>query len=393
MKNDTFVTVTLAAVTVLMTSQAASAASVETRGGLKVTSADGRYSGQVGGRIHLDTNLPVDDDDVGGVPNDVFFRRARIALEGRADQWTYKFENDFVASDRSGFREMWIATTVVGMKLRLGQAKPYRGLEELTSSNEVTFMERPFATASGIYDGRQYQLGAFLDGQAASVGWGVATYALKSADQPATDGFGVNARLHAAPLTTENTDVHVAVSYSFENPDTANLADNARARARAAGRVTGVPRPVFGAISTGARGSRISMTGLEAAVRPGPFYLQAEYATASFSEDAAADVRVDTYYVHASYVLGGATRRYDLRKGVFKSPAATDGVTELKARFDVINNDVAGGPRLTQAIIGFNHYINTNVRAMVEYIHADLEDSQNAAGDLSMLTTRLQFAF
>ena len=68
-------------------------------------------------------------------------------------------------------------------------------------------------------------------------------------------------------------------------------------------------------------------------------------------------------------------------------------MTELKARFDVIDNDVAGGPRLTQAIIGFNHYINTNVRAMVEYIHADLEDLQNAAVDLSMLTTRLQFAF
>ena len=154
------------AAALLAMSGAAYGQKVETKGGLSISSNDDKYSVKVGGRIHLDTNFYVDDDDLAPVslPTDVFFRRARLTLEGKAEQFTYKFENDFVASNQAGFREMWIGTKLGAANLRLGQAKPYRAMEELTSSNEVLFMERPFATASGLFDGRQFQMGAFLDG-------------------------------------------------------------------------------------------------------------------------------------------------------------------------------------------------------------------------------------
>lgn len=368
------------------------AQTVETKGGLKVTSADGQYSGQLGGRIHFDTNFFTDDDDVvGGLKNDVFMRRARLTMQGHAGRWTYKFENDFVASDRAGFREMWIGTEVAGANLRLGQAKPYRGMEDLTSSNEVLFMERPYATSSGIFDGRQYQTGAFADGTAGKVGWGSALYSLKSADQPANDGFGVNARGYYAPIVSDTTAVHLGLSYSLDNPDFDNAANNVRARARAIGRADGVTRPTLATVGQGVSGSRNGTLGFEAALQRGRFSAQTEYARSTFEQDTAPDVDVDAFYLQASMFMGTGQKRYDFGKGVFKAPGSGGGETELKVRYDRIDNDgPAPDGSERQWAVGFNHYFNRNVRAMVEYVMAEIEPS---GMDVAAVTTRLQFAF
>src|SRR5690606_15277068 len=66
---------------------------VETKGGLKVTSADGQYSLQVGGRLHFDGYAF--DDDVAGNTGTTEFRRARLTLSGTALGWDYKMEQDF----------------------------------------------------------------------------------------------------------------------------------------------------------------------------------------------------------------------------------------------------------------------------------------------------------
>src|SRR5690606_5400614 len=103
----------------------AQAETVETRGGIKVTSDDGRFTAKLGGRIHLDTNVWVDDDEFGDLATGVFFRRGRITLEGEAYGWSYKFENDFAGQsgdNGSGLREMWIGTELAGINVRLGQA-------------------------------------------------------------------------------------------------------------------------------------------------------------------------------------------------------------------------------------------------------------------------------
>ncbi len=54
---------------------------------------------------------------------------------------------------------MFIAKSALGGKFTIGHFKPYRSMEELTSSNEITMMERPFASATGLYNGRQFQQG------------------------------------------------------------------------------------------------------------------------------------------------------------------------------------------------------------------------------------------
>lgn len=368
---------------------AAQAQTVDTKGGVLIKSADGKYEAKFGGRIHFDTNFYVDDDDVGGLPTDVFFRRARLMLEGKALDWSYKFESDMVDSGAASFREMWIGTKLGGANLRLGQAKPYRTLEELTSANEILFMERPFASAAGLYDGRQYQIGAFLDGAGANWGWGASLHSLRQASGAATDGFGATARGYYAPIVGESANLHLGLSYSLENPDLTADQSRLRARARAAGRAAGTPRPTFGDSGNAVTGSEVSAIGLEFAYQTGPFFVQAEYAMGTYKNDNA-DTDVDTYYVQASYLLGGAAKRYDVKKGVFKSPSVNAATTELKVRYDVIENDVDNGPEITQLAVGMNHYFNSNVRAMVEYVNADIDPSGDKLG---LVSTRLQFAF
>lgn len=381
------------AAALLAMSGAAYGQKVETKGGLSISSNDDKYSVKVGGRIHLDTNFYVDDDDLAPVslPTDIFFRRARLTLEGKAERFTYKFENDFVASNQAGFREMWIGTKLGAANLRLGQAKPYRAMEELTSSNEVLFMERPFATASGLFDGRQYQLGAFLDGAGSNWGWGTSVHSLRSADGPANDGIGFTARGYFAPIVSDTSNLHLGLSYSLENPDE-NV--RLRARGRLAGRAGAVPRPTFGdsgdPMPVSVSGSEVSAIGLEAAYQAGGFFVQTEYAMGTYEGDGVAERDVDTYYVQASYLLSGASKRYDVKKGVFKSPSVKTGTAELKARYDYIENDAATATEIAQMVLGFNYYFNSNVRGMVEYVSADFDTADQS---VDLIQTRLQFSF
>lgn len=377
----------------------------ETKGGVTIKTEDGRFEAKFGGRIHLDTNLPIDDDadnieeGVGEQRFDAFFRRARMTLEGKAYGWTYKFENDFAGQDAShgsGFREMWIGTKLGPANVRIGQAKPYRGMEELTSSNEISFMERPFATSTSIYGSRQYLTGLYLDGAGDNWGWGVSGYNLRAGSDTAneTDGFGSSARLYFAPIKTDDSVFHIGLTGSIDNPS------NAKTVAASSARYAGRSGPSGSLSDTSTRDEQTTY-GIELAGKAGPFYAQGEYAMATFSEAAGAatagnDIDVDTYYVQLGWLITGETKPYDAKKGVFKSPKpkSASGAWEAKLRYDVIETDQATPDReVSQYIIGMNWYINPAVRMMFEYISGKNEPDNADSQNLDVFATRLQFAF
>lgn len=375
---------------------AAHADSAETKGGIKIKSEDGRFEAKIGGRIHFDGNLFLDDDDLGvpGETSSTFFRRARITLEGKAYGWKYKFEEDFTGSGTSGFREMWLGTSLGGANVRIGQAKPYRGMEELTSSNEIVFMERPYATASALYEGRQFSQGLFFDGHVGAFTWGLAGYNLRSASGPETEGVGFSGRATFAPINTETATLHIGLTGSVDNPDSDNTGAplEVEVGAKPAGRLTSTQNI---AASTGAQ----TTYGLELAGKAGPFYIQSEAAQAKFDEDVGSDPEVMTYYVQTSFFLTGETKPYDAKKGVFKSPKpkGSNGAIELKARYDFIENKDVDNSEVSQAIIGANWYVNPNVRFMLEYIMGTNEAKTAVDGgqgvDISTLAARAQVNF
>jgi phosphate-selective porin OprO/OprP len=364
---------------------AAETPKLDTKGGIKVTSVDKKFEASIGGRIHFDTYLF--DNDLVDPTGTTEFRRARLTLSGKAYGWDYKMENDFGAGGGlEGFRDVFIATKALGGKVTIGQFKPYRSMEELTSSNEITMMERPFASASGLFAGRQFRQGVGYLRAGDNYTFGVAAFNTRDAAQSRNEGVGASARVTFAPINTPESTLHFGLSASTENANQGT--PNFRAAVAYAGR-RGPSQTI--ATTTGASGDSVSHVGLEAAGAFGPLYFQSEYARATFGAPLGADQDVDTFYVMGSWMLTGEHKPYKAGAGVFGSPKLVDGgAWELTARYDTIENNDVEGLEVAATTLGLNYYVNPNVRFMFNYIRGD----NDFTGDnTSQYALRAQLAF
>lgn len=387
-----------------------------TRGGLEIKSADGNFSVKLGGRIHFDANYVLNEDDLGAADqkrnSTTDFRRARLSLSGKAYRFNYLFEQDFAGETgvgATGFREVWIGTDVLGnQQLRIGQAKPFRGMEELTSSNEITFMERPFASATGIYQ-RQFVQGLFLSGKFDHFGYGVSAHNNKSAGEitsgstgPNSQALGFSGRVYAFPINSDTQTLHVGLSASRDDAGNPTAAVGSTS---AAGGIELRPRLTrSGQLRTDiigvakAFGLQTTVAG-ELAYRQGPFSAQAEYALAQLSDSVNATQRdedVETGYVQLSYFLTDHSKRYNTTRGAFGSPTVRPGAgaVELKARYDMIENKDSLQPlEVSGYTVGANYYATPNVRFMLEYNDGSRNNNAVAEQELSAVTARAQFNF
>ena len=358
---------------------------VETKGGIKVSTPDKAFEASIGGRIHFDAYAF--DRDLASTTGTTEFRRARLTLAGKLYGWDYKMEQDFAAgTNLDGLRDLYVARTALGGKFTIGQFKPYRSMEELTSSNEITMMERPFASATGLYNGRQFQQGVGYLRSGDNYTFGVAAFNLRSASGVRNEGTGASARVTFVPINNDNSTLHFGLSASTENANKGS--ENLQARANYAGR-RGPAQTI--ATTTGLSGDTVNTIGLEAAGAFGPLFFQSEYARATFEQPLAGDQDVDTFYVMGSWMLNGGHKPYKAGNGVFGSPKATDkGLWELTARYDTIENKDIAGLDVSSWILGLNYYINPNVRVMFNYTKGDNEFTGDETGQYA-LRTQLSF--
>lgn len=358
---------------------------VETRGGIKVTSADDRFGMQLGGRIHFDAYAF--DRDLADVTGTTEFRRARLGVSGRAWGWEYKVEQDFAAgSTLEGLRDLYVVRAFGGGRVTIGQFKPYRSMEELTSSNEILMMERPFASASGLFNGRQFQQGVgylrATDTYTAAFG----VFNLRGAAGRRNEGVGAAGRVTFTPVAEEGSTLHLGGWASVEDLDK-DSPDLVAAVAYAGRR--GPSLPV--ATVTGASGDRMSAVGLEAAGSFGPVFFQGEYVDASFGRRPGADEDVRSWYLQGAWLLNGGHRPYRAATGVFGAPRVDDrGLWELTARYDTIRNRDVAGREASSWILGVNWYANPNLRLMFNYTRGDNEATGDGTGQYAL---RTQFTF
>lgn len=342
---------------------------VDTRGGLRVTSQDGQSEFSVGGRIHFDAYaFDRDQADVTGTSE---FRRARLTLQGKLRGWEYKLEQDFSAgSTTDGFRDVFLARNAMGGKLFIGHFKPYRSMEELTSSNEILFMERPYASATGLYSGRQFQQGIGYTTSGDHHTFGATVFNLRSASGPRNEGLGAAARFTYAPIIDDERSLHFGVSGSHENLNKGSA--DFSAVAVYAGR-RGPSQTI--ATVTGASGNSIDAIGLEAAGSFGPLFFQSELARATYGQPIGSDQDVQTWYLMGAWTLTGEHRPYNAGSGIYRSPVpnASTGAWQLTARYDTIENKDVAGLEATSATLGLNWFINPNVRMMFNYTRGDNE--------------------
>ncbi len=358
----------------------ATAPKVETKGGLKVTSADKKFEASLGGRIHFDAYAF--DRDLAATTGTSEFRRARLTLAGKALGWDYKLEQDFSAgSNLDGLRDAYIATSLAGGKVTIGHFKPYRSMEELTSSNELLMMERPFASATGLFSGRQFQQGVGYQRAGDSYTAGFTLFNLRGASGTRNEGMGAAGRVTFAPINTDTSTLHFGgwASQENNNQGSADLV----ATANYAGR-RGPSLAI--ATTTGASRDTVTAYGLEAAGAFGPLFFQGEYVNASFGQPLGPDQDVTTWYLQGSWLLNGGHKVYKSATGVFGSPKVDRGLWELTARYDTIENKDLADRQASSTILGLNYYVNPNLRFMLNYTRGDNDFTGDETGQYAVRT-------
>ena len=364
---------------------AATTPKVETKGGIKVTSPDRKFEASIGGRMHFDAYAF--DRDVVATTGTSEFRRARLTLAGKALGWDYKIEQDFAAgTNLEGLRDAHISTALWGGRATIGHFKPYRSMEELTSSNEIPMMERTFASSSGLFNGRQYQQGVGYQRSADNYTAGFTVFNLRSPAGPRNEGMGAAGRVTWAPINSDNQTLHFGGWASQEN------ANQGSADLSAVANYAGRRGPVQTiATTTGASRNQVTSYGLEAAGAFGPLFFQGEYVNATFGQPLGRDQDVVTWYLQGSWLINGGHRGYKSATGVFAAPRVTDkGLWELAARYDTIENRDIANRRATDVILGVNYYVNANLRFMFNYTLGDNEVSGDKTRQYAL---RTQFAW
>ncbi len=383
-------------------------------GDLRFETADKMYSYRLGGRIHLDATWVTADDDVKfGFPqpnpdaatpgvdtrDKVDFRRARLYLQGDlGETFAFKAQYDFGGA-AVGFRDVYLQMKdVLGATLTIGQFKEPFSLEELTSSNDISFIERS-APVSAFSPSRSVGIG--LNGNVAGdmpLAWAVGVFhsnTNSNSGNAVGDGqYALTGRVAWAPIFQDGGKklVHVGAAASMRSVD--GYSSAARPEARTVGNW----------ISTGSIGDAdsVMLLGGELAGVWGPASLQAEYIQAAIDSDGADDPTLRGWYVYGSYFLTGESRSY--RNGAFRRPRPNSpfqgfgngtGAVELVARYSMLDySDVADDLEMSVLSFGANWYLTQNVVLKANYMLATLDAYGDLNGDQGeALALRFQVTF
>tara|TARA_R110001592_G_scaffold29350_6_gene106555 strand:- start:26815 stop:28227 length:1413 start_codon:yes stop_codon:yes gene_type:complete len=368
----------------------------------KIESADGQYSFQPFGRVHLDTTQF--DDDKFDHANNSNFRRARLGFKGKlGEDFEYKSEVDF-AGENVAFKE--VSLTYTGLEnadIKIGHQKPSFGMEQNTSSNYLLFTERSAPTNAFTRD-EEIGLNVMAGGSHWSLAAGIFNEDAGNSGTGEDEDVTVDVRGSVNALGLANADtknvLHLGAGYSHRAP-TGNVRFSAR------------PGTGDGArqIDTGNIGSAddVGLFGVELAAVVGPFSFQSEYFDAEVSRSGGnQDARFDGYYAQVGWIVTGESRPYKGDTGNFgrikpQSPFSLKeggwGAWEVLARYDNtdLNDAAAGitGGEMDTTSLGVNWHLTDYVRLMANVV--DVDSDANAAtaanDDPTVYNVRAQWDF
>jgi phosphate-selective porin OprO and OprP len=369
---------------------------------------DGNFKWWLDGRIMLDAAMY--RSDLNTLSNGVEIRRARMAMNMIFwENWASQFDVEYISDGTIEIKDMWIGYTgVPNSILQVGNFKEPFGLETLTSSRYISFIERSLidnfspdrriGVAFSKFDRRYYASGGLF-------GPAVGDTDTTGQDQ----GYNVVGRATVLPLLTRSSLIHLGVAASYMTPKAATAtdlsdADQMRLRARPE---THVNRGRFIDTKKMSNVDHQNLIGFEAAAEFGPVSVQSEYNKATYKRTLStlAEPSFDGWYGFVSWFPTGEHRPYDWTAGEFDRvlPKSNRGALELLARYSTadLNDPVAKilGGKEQITTIGVNWYANANVRLMVNY--AWVANDENTKGDRSYrvndkfntLQARLQLMF
>src|SRR5512140_2608572 len=223
----------LIAVTALLVSANAATAQQETpkvslpglydEGFLMFRSADSAFAYWLDGRMQIDGALyRGNDNELGGGTE---IRRARLGVKATLYRdWHGEFDVDF-AENAVEMKDMWVGYLGFQNSLvKAGNFKEPFGLETLTSSKYITFMERSYIDnfspdrhigASFVNWGQYHYVTGGVFGQVAGTPDATGN----------SEGYAFTGRLVVVPVNTANALLHIGGAISRRTPDAASGAD------------------------------------------------------------------------------------------------------------------------------------------------------------------------
>lgn len=339
---------------------------------------------RIGGRVHGDiafNDSPLNADPTGRL------RRGRVYLSGRLfDDFRFKIERDF-APAKGEFRNLWVGyqpSRRLGFKA--GNFIAPFGLEQVSSSNYLTFMERSMSGAIAP----SFQTGVLVNtnGRFAkkrnrhrwtwAMSVGAEPLGQASDDLHRSEHWSVVTRATYAPIARRKRVVHFGGAAEFRDV----LGDDTY---RILTQVESSQGPRLVDTDDIANVDTVASAGAEAAALFGPVLIQAEYQHAFLQRDAGGDLDFGGGYVQGSWVVTGEHREYNRRSGAFNglTPRSDWGALELAARFSVMDLNDGGidGGEAWNWTAGANWYIRSNFRLMFNYVHVDLKDQAGGSPD------------
>ena len=378
------------------------------KNGLRFETEDGSVKGKLGGRLFLDlSTMSVDrglSDNEG-----TEFRTARLFLEVALEEYFFKAEYDFAggtdspsspSDKRPQFKDVYIGRKNIfgsSATAKVGHFKEPFGLEQLTSSKYITFMERSMNTEA-FTPSRNNGL-AFYDTFAGeNATWAAGIFKQNTDDGAFSSGdgnFAVTARVTGTPVYQDDgeTLVHLGAGYSIRDNDSVRF--RSRPEIHISDRF----------VDTGTLMSDdLDLGNVELAGVYGPFHGSFEYemATATGSSGMS-DVDVSGYSFQLGYFCTGESRPYKRSAGTWdrvkpKTPYESGkgglGAFETAVRFSSIDLDdgsVLGGQE-DNITLAVNWYLTSHMRFGVNYIMGDVDMGASDA-DVDILGMRLQIDF
>ena len=365
--------------------------------GLGIKSKDGNTTAQFTGRIHMDYRNYSPDYASGqttdGYQDAMEMRRGRFGVRGQiAKDFKYQllanFGNDVGASSTSStIDEFWVNYDAnPAAQVQFGTFKMPFSLEQLTSSNNIDFMERSLVGQNDSELIPAKETGVMIHGVPA-VGF---TYALAASRGRANKSATVDGADIIGRVTTNSAEViqnkdfvaHLGAAYSTGNIKTGVTAASGRTEARnQSGWFTG------SAMSGETERTR---QGLEAAFAWKNIKLQGEQFNFKYDPTTGSDQEIKGHYVQAVYNLTGESHNY--RNGIFNwikpNTAVTSGgpgawqVAVRASEFNAEDISVATGKsnRATAMTYGVTWFWNDNVRFMLNYVDTKFDAVVGTSG-------------
>ncbi|MDB5654086.1 MAG: hypothetical protein JWQ94_1699 [Tardiphaga sp.] len=373
-------------------------------------------------RLHLDVGgYDYRPNSAGTTPqtaqNGVLARRARIGVVGTfAGDWDYSLIYDFGGTpDSASFVENAFVTYkgIKNLYIDGGYLDVPYTLDEATSSNNITFIERASSqtvatniasgdnrSAFGFHaNGDNWWVGSYFTGPSSTV-----SHSLR----PQT---GATARGVFVPVNNQVGSLIVGADaqFLFDTGGAANTNTLASFSDRIESRIDPATNALLNANSFLTNVKGVQVFSGEAAGQIGSFYAQGEYFDYSVQRMSGfSDAHFTGGYAQASYVLTGEKRKYNPVTGSYGSvnpvnPAnwqsGNYGAWEIAARYSEMNlNDfLVKGGELKNTTVGLNWYVNTNIRFMFNWIHGQVDKATAANLDIGahydVYSMRTQVAF